>query len=121
MEKAFIPVETLVDGYLSACRSAGMSPRTIRGHGEKLRRYVRVTRGTLGDFTLAAVREHLLALQKATKWDGHPYIPPTKETPSTTTIRNRACVLAGFASWLDAEEYTDGSVLSRLRIPKPND
>ena len=30
VEKASIPIATLVDRYLSACRSAGMSPKTIR-------------------------------------------------------------------------------------------
>ena len=56
MDKASIPISTLIDRYLSSCRSAGMSSKTIRGYNEKLRRYVRVVGGTLGDFMLEAVR-----------------------------------------------------------------
>ncbi|MAF84878.1 MAG: hypothetical protein CL875_00065 [Dehalococcoidales bacterium] len=56
MGKASIPIATLVDRYLSACRSAGMSPKTIRGYNEKLKRYVHMMGGMLGGFILEAVR-----------------------------------------------------------------
>jgi len=79
VEKASIPIATLVERYLSACHSAGMSPKTIRGYNEKLKRYVRVVGGSLGGFTLERVRQHLSALQQAKKWEGHPYTPPTEE------------------------------------------
>ncbi len=121
MEKTSIPIATLVDRYLSACHSAGMSPKTIRGYNEKLQRYVRMVGGTLADFTLEAVRYHLTNLQKARKWEGHPYTPPATETLSTTTIRNHARVLTGFAQWLFSEEYTNEHILSRLKVPKAND
>jgi len=80
VEKTSIPIATLVDRYLSACHSAGMSPKTIRGYNEKLQRYVRMVGGTLADFTLEAIRYHLTNLQKARKWEGHPYTPPAAET-----------------------------------------
>ena len=57
VDKAFIPIATLVDRYLSTCRSAAMSPKSIRGYNEKLKRYVRVVGGTLGDFSLGTVRQ----------------------------------------------------------------
>ncbi|MBM3175779.1 MAG: hypothetical protein FJZ93_08690, partial [Chloroflexi bacterium] len=121
MDKASIPIATLVERYLSSCHSAGMSPKTIRGYGEKMRRYVRVVGGTLGDFTLDSVRQHLVNLQNSKKWAGHPYVPCKQETLSTTTIRNHARTLTGFASWLVIEGYTDQNVLSALKIPKAND
>lgn len=121
MDKASIPIETLVERYLSACHSAGMTPKTLRGYNEKLRRYMRVVGGTLDDFTLDTVREHLSSLQKARKWDGHPYVPSTQDTLSMTTIRNHGRVLASFASWLEIEGYTDCNVLHGLRIPKANE
>ena len=89
VDKTQIPLERLVEEYLLVCRSEGKSPKTLRGYNEKLRRYVRVVGGCLGDFTLDTVREHLSSLQKARKWDGHPYVPSTQETLSMTTIRNR--------------------------------
>ena len=74
VDKTSINIATLVDRYLSACRSAGLSLKTIRGYDEKLRRYVRRVGGTLDDFTLDTVRQHLTSLQSAKKWEGHPYI-----------------------------------------------
>ena len=120
MEKTSIPIGTLVDRYLSACRSAGMSPKTIRGYNEKLGRYVRVAGGTLGDFNIDTVRQHLYALQQAHKWEGHPHMPLTDEILSPTTIRNHGRVLTGFATWLTNEGYTDVNTLSGLKLPKPN-
>ena len=121
MDKASIPIATLVDRYLSSCRSCAMSPKTIRGYNEKLGRYVRIAGGNLGDFTLEAVRQHLASLQKARKWEGHPLMKPSQETVSTTTIRNHGRVLTSFANWLLAEEYTKVNVLSALKLPKAND
>lgn len=120
MEKTSIPIATLVDRYLSACRSASMSAKTIRGYNEKLGRYVRVVGGTLGDFTIETMRQHLYSLQKAHKWEGHPHMPPTDDILSPTTILNHGRVLTGFASWLVAEGYTDVNVLSGLKLPKPD-
>jgi integrase/recombinase XerC/integrase/recombinase XerD len=120
VEKTSIPIATLVDRYLSACQSAGMSPKTIHGYNEKLQRYVRMVGGTLGDFTLEMVRQHLSNLQKSRKWDGHPRIPSTDDTLSKTTIRNHGRALASFSAWLHEEEYTDEHVLARLKIPKPD-
>jgi hypothetical protein len=97
VEKASIPIAILVGRYLSACRSAGMSPKTIRGYNEKLKRYIRVVGETLGGFTLDRVRQYLAALQQAKKCEGHPYIPSAQETLSTTSIRNRGSVLSSFA------------------------
>ena len=120
VEKASIPIATLVERYLSACRSEGMSPKTIRGYDEKLQRYVRQVGGNLCSFTLNGVRQHLTSLQKAKKWEGHPHMPPNGGTLSTTTIRNHGMVLSSFARWLHEEGYTSNNVLSGLKVPKAN-
>ncbi len=120
VKKTSIPITTLVDRYLSACRSAGMSLKTIRGYNEKLQRYVRMRGGTLSSFTLETVRQHLSSLQKARKWEGHPYTPSTQETLSTTTVRNHGRVLTGFATWLENEGYINDNVLAGLKIPRAN-
>ena len=57
VDKASIPIATLVDRDLSACRSVAMSPKSIRGYNEKLKRYVCMVGGTLGDFSLGTVRQ----------------------------------------------------------------
>ena len=101
VDKTSIPIAILVDRYLSTCRSSGMSPKTIRGYSEKLKRYVRMVGGTLDDFTIETVREYLIRLQSSRKWEGHPYTPSTQEKLSTTTIRNHGRVLTSFAAWLE--------------------
>lgn len=121
VDKASIPIETLVDRYLSACRSASMSPKTIRGYNEKLRRYVRMVGGNLGDFTLETVRQHLENLQNSKKYDNHPFTPAKDVKLSTTTVRDHGRVLTSFSHWLETEEYTEDHVLARLKIPKAND
>jgi site-specific recombinase XerD len=120
VDKSSIKIEVLIERYLSACRSAGMSPKTLRGYDEKLRRYLRLVGGTLGDFTLDSVRRHLTALQLSKKWDSHPCIPSKGEPLSTTTIRNHGMVLFGFSRWLYEEEYTENNALSGLKVPKAN-
>ena len=110
VEKASIPIATLVDRYLSCCQSAGMSPKTIRGYNEKLQRYVRMVGGTLGGFTLETVRQQLGNLQKAKKWEGHPWIFLKEDTVSPTTVRNHGRVLTSFSAWLYDEEYTDKGI-----------
>jgi len=120
VDRSSIKIEVLIERYLSACRSAGLSPKTIRGYDEKLRRYVHQVGGTLGNLTLDTVRQHLSSLQVAKKWEGHPYIPENRETLSTTTIRNHGMVLSGFSKWLCEEGYTESKVLSGLKIPKAN-
>jgi hypothetical protein len=65
LDKASVPIATLVERYLSDCHAAGMTPNTLRGYREELTRYVRVTAGTPGDFTLATLRGHLARLQTA--------------------------------------------------------
>ncbi len=121
VDKASIPIATLADRYLSACRSAGMSPKTIRGYDEKLKRYIRMSGGTLGDFTLQAVRNHLTELQQARKWAGNPYTRSSNQLVSATTVRNHGRVLTGFASWLYGEGYAEGNLLSALKLPRAND
>ena len=118
VDKASIPIQTLVERYLSVCQPAGMSSKTIRGYDEKFKRYVRMVGGTLGDFTLETVRRRLTNLQNSKRRDGYPYTPSTDETLSTTTVGNHVRALVSFSRWLHTEEYTDEHVLSRLKIPR---
>jgi site-specific recombinase XerD len=121
VEKTSITIEILIERYLSACRSAGMSPKTIRGYDEKLRRYLRQEGGTLENFTLNTVRQHLINLQNTKKWAIHPLIHEKTEMLSPTSIRNHGMVLTGFSKWLFEEGYTNTNILSGLKVPKAND
>jgi site-specific recombinase XerD len=118
LDKASIDIKVLVDHYISACRSAGFSDKTIRGYNEKLGRYVRQVGGTLGDFTLDRVREHLTSLKDAKKWSTHPGIPTKKKSLSPTTVRHHGMILLGFSRWLFEEGYTESKVLAGLKLPR---
>jgi len=49
VDKASIPIASLLDQCLSACRPAGMGPKIIHSYNEKLKRYTRMVGGTLSD------------------------------------------------------------------------
>jgi len=121
VDKSSIKIEILVERYLSACRSAGMSPKTLRGYNEKLQRYCHMVGGCLGDFNLNIVREHLINLQATPKWKDHPFIKKHTEKLSATSIRGHGMVLCGFSTWLYEEGYTDDKMLAKLKLPKPNE
>ena len=41
MEKKNIPLSSLVDQYIVTCRTEGKTPKTLRGYGEKLGRFLK--------------------------------------------------------------------------------
>ena len=118
LDKTQILLERLVEEYLLVCRSEGKSAKTIRGYREKLGRFCRRLNGNLGEFTLHTVRTYVSELQKARKYEGHPYSPVRDEGLSNVTIKGHVVVLKGSATWLYEEEYTELHVLSRLKPPK---
>jgi site-specific recombinase XerD len=118
VDKAQIPLDRLVEEYLLVCRTEGKSPKTLRGYREKLGRFCRWLNGSLGDFTLQAVRAYVGELQGARKYEGHPYSPVQDSGLSSLTIKGHVVVLKGFATWLCEEEYTGENVLGRLKPPK---
>jgi site-specific recombinase XerD len=71
VDKAQIPLDRLVEEYLLVCRTEGKSPKTIRGYREKLGMFCRWLNGSLGDFTLQAVRTYIGEFQGARKYEGH--------------------------------------------------
>jgi integrase/recombinase XerC/integrase/recombinase XerD len=111
-------MERLAEEYLLVCRTEGKSHKTLRGYREKLGRFCRWLNGNLGDFTLQSVRSYVNQLQRARKYEGHPYSPVQDEGLSSVTIKGHVVVLKGFATWLYEEEYTEDNILSRLKPPK---
>lgn len=118
VDKKQILLNRLVEEYLLVCRTEGKTPKTLRGYREKLGRFCRWFGGNLGGFTLQAVRTYIGDLQRARKYEGHPYSPVQNEGLSSITIKGHVVVLKGFATWLYEEEYTDENILARLRPPK---
>ena len=118
VDKSKIRLDSLVEEYLLVCRTEGKSPKTLRGYREKLGRYCRWLDGNLSDFTLQAVRAYVSELQRAMKFEGHPYNPVQDKGLSSVTIKGHVVVVKGFATWLYEEEYTSENVLARLRSPK---
>lgn len=119
MKKISIPLQSLVDEYLSVCRTKGKTLSTMRSYQEKLRRVLRFFAGaTLEDFTLQTVRAYIDELQHAKKYDSHPVHATQEQGLSGTTLKGHAVVIKGFATWLYEEEYTTTNVLGRLKPPK---
>jgi integrase/recombinase XerC/integrase/recombinase XerD len=118
MDKTQISLGTLVEEYLITCRLEGKTPKTIRGYREKLNRFVKTVGGTLADFNLHTARAYVDSLQKAKKFDGHPFLASTNEPLSVMTVRNHVRVLRAFATWLEREEYTKSNTLAKLKAPK---
>ena len=118
MDKTTISLITLIEEYITTCRLEGKSPKTIRGYREKLLRFARAADGTLADFNLPTVRSYIGSLQKARKFEGHPWHLVKNEPVSVMTVRNHVRVLTAFASWLEREEYTKTNLLAKLRAPK---
>jgi site-specific recombinase XerD len=118
VDKTRIPLDRLVEEYLLVCRTEGKSPKTLRGYRQKLERFCRWLKGNLADFTLQAVRTHIGELQRARKYEGHPYSPVQDAGLASTSIKGHAVVLKGFATWLYEEEYTEQHVLARLKPPR---
>jgi len=118
MDKTTLSLTTLIDEYITTCRLEGKSPKTIRGYREKLLRFARAVGGTLADFSLPRVRDYIASVQKARKYEGHPYQLVGDEPVSMMTVRNHVRILTAFAAWLEREEYTKSNLLARLRAPK---
>ena len=118
VDKTQIQLNRLVEEYLLVCRTEAKSPKTLRGYQEKLGRFCRWLDGDLGDFTLQAVRTYIGELQRARKYEKHPYSPVQDAGLSGITIKGHVVVLKGFATWLWEEEYTNENILARLKPPK---
>lgn len=124
--KVHIPsdLETLTEGYLLACRSAGKSPRTVAWYAEKLGRYRRWLTGweyprTTESLTPSLVRRFAADLQARTRrWDEHPNVPTQEGCLSPYTLRGFVQVLKGFATWLYREGLTESNLLAVLEFPR---
>jgi len=107
-------------------RIEGKSPKTISWYGENLLRFVTYLTGTksearLADLNMDTVREYVLHLRSTPKYHKHPLTPEQKDLLSPSTIQGHVRTLRAFASWLEAEGYTECNVLARLKVPKaPN-
>jgi hypothetical protein len=88
MDKNTIPLTILIEEYITTCRLEGKAPKTIRGYREKLLRFTRAVGGTLANFNPPTVRAYIGSLQKARKFEGHPWHLVKDEFVSTMTVRN---------------------------------
>ena len=119
MDKKNIPLSSLANQYIVTCRTEGKTPKTLRGYGEKLRRFLGWGVGaTLDDFTVEMAREFISHLQTTRKYEAHPLNPTQENFLSQASVRNHVRVLRSFSSWLYREQYTDDNILKRLQVPK---
>jgi site-specific recombinase XerD len=118
VDKSQIRLERIVEEYFTVCRTEGKTPKTMRTYREKLSRFCRWLDGNLGDFTLQTIRVYVGELQKAKKYDNHPFCPVQDTNMSNVTLRQHVMVLKGFATWLWEEGYTNDNILARLKPPR---
>ncbi len=115
MDKKNILLSSLANQYIVTCRTEGKTPKTLRGYGEKLRRFLGWGVGaTLDDFTVEMVREFISHLQTTRKYEAHPLNPTQDNFLSQAAVRNHVRVLRSFSSWLYRELYTGENVLKSL-------
>ena len=74
MNRSEIPLVRLTEQYLITCRTEGKTLSTLRGYTEKLGRFIRWwDEACLADFSVELVREYILYLQAAPKYENHPF------------------------------------------------
>ena len=72
MDKSQIPLSRLDEQYFITCHTEGKPTSTLRGYREKLGRFIYWCDGAcLGEFSVVLVREYVLCLQTAPKYEGH--------------------------------------------------
>ena len=119
MIRSEIPIVRLTEQYLITCRTEGKTLSTLRGYTEKLGRFIRWwDEACLADFSVESVREYILYLQTAPKYENHPFHQSHGAHMSAANVRNHVLVLRAFSSWLFRESFTEENVLSRLKVPK---
>jgi site-specific recombinase XerD len=104
-----MPLDRLVEAYLLACRTEGMSSNTVRWYGQKLAAFLDHLRGSGVSPILSAlvpdiVRAFVAFLQA--------------EGLSGFTVRGYVQVLKGFATWLVEDGYLERHPLGKLALPR---
>ena len=119
MNKSEIPLVRPTEQYLITCRSEGKILSTLRGYSEKLGRFIRwCEEACLADFSVELVREYIVYLQSAPKYENHPFHQSQGAHMSAANVRNHVRVLRSFSSWLCRGSFTEENVLSKLKVPK---
>ena len=104
-----LPLDRVIDAYLLACRSEGLSPSTVRWYGQKLGGFRSHLGGSSGSVALSAVsadavRAFLVGLEDRGR--------------TGFTRRGYVQVLKGFGTWLVEEGYVHANPLRRLALPR---
>ncbi len=120
MDKTCIPLKAVIDEYLAVCRTEGKTPSTLRGYKMELLRFNRWLGedAPLGDLNLQSARAYIESQQGQPKYLNHPFHDPQGTVISAQTLKGRAVVLKGLATWLFEESYTTANVLTRFKPPK---
>jgi len=109
MEMSEVDLVKLVSHFAQSNKAEGKSPKTVSWYGEMLFDFVRFVRSTgkaavLSQLDATAVREFILHEQ------GRGLSP--------YSVQGKVRALKAFSSWLCAEGYTDGNLLSNVKLPK---
>ncbi len=112
----------LIDYFEICNRAEGKSEKTIQWYSANLGRFLSYLKSrhlpdTLGLVDIKLLREYILYLQKARKYEGHPYTPAKTEYLSTATIHGHVRTLRAFFNWLACEEFTEDNIAKHLKPP----
>lgn len=120
MDKTTIPLKAVIEEYLAVCRTEGKTASTLRGYKMELQRFNRWLGedALLGELNLQSARAYIEGQQGQPKYQNHPFHNPQGSVISAQTLKGRAMVLKGLATWLFEESYTTSNVLDRFKPPK---
>lgn len=109
IEMAELDLTRLFTHYAHSNRSDGKSPKTVSWYGEMLADFVKFLSSTnrdlvLSEFSAETVREYIIAQQE--------------RGLSPFTVQSKVRALKAFSSWLFAEQYTPGNLLSNVKLPR---
>jgi site-specific recombinase XerD len=113
----------LIQYYGHCNRAEGKSPKTIFWYTANLERFHRYLRSrhlpdAIDGIDIRLLREYVLHLLAARKYEDHPYNLAKAEPLSSASVHGHVRTLRAFFSWLVREELTETNVARDLKPPK---
>ncbi|GAH01677.1 unnamed protein product, partial [marine sediment metagenome] len=117
MKASVLDLENLIQGFKLSCQTEGLSPKTTEWYISFVSRFVRFLQSR--DFPT-----NLESIRKAHIRDFIRYLQVEARTPysdkplSPATVQGYVRSLKAFFAWTEKEEYSDGSIMRKIPVPK---